>query len=106
MFKFNFQQEKEENLPPADCEDVLLKEVTVKETVISNVHTERANNFPKCSVQTAGSTFQLVDCKHVEQILGSEQVESDVNAAIKLHSDVIKGVYEGTRLPTKCTAYG
>ena len=105
MFKFNFQEEKQEDLACIESERSL-QEITAKEIVISNVHAERANDFPKCNIQIANSTFQLIDCKHVEQILGTEQVESDVNAAIKLNSDVIKGVYEGMWLLDKCTVCG
>jgi len=103
MFKFNFQEEKQEDLACIESERSL-QEITAKEIVISNVHAERANDFPKCNIQIANSTFQLIDCKHVEQILGTEQVESDVNAAIKLNSDVIKGVYEGGLKVWECTS--
>jgi len=101
MFKFNFQEVQ--TLACVDCEVTPLKEVSGKEIIVSSVHNERATNFPKCIIQTADLSFQLVDCKHVEHVLGSDQAEGDVQSAIKLKSDVIKGVYEGGLKIWECT---
>nr|SVE75347.1 EOG090X0C09 [Daphnia dolichocephala] len=76
-------------------------EVEISDDHFQNVKQYRENRSPTSIIHG----IQLVDLKHVEQLITSEKKAEfeSINTAIQMNSDVVKGVYEGGLKVWECT---
>ena len=105
MFKFNFLAEDESNQDNSTNDQSFSNEIPEadgNEIASTNLHNKRASEFSKYYFSVIGQEFQLIDFKYVEELVDkSSDLDTSVIKAIKLNSDVIKGVYEGRKRTEK-----
>nr|SVE94460.1 EOG090X0C09 [Simocephalus serrulatus] len=113
MFKFNFPADNCDRTEPESTPEHIsnelkscVQEVEGREIEITidqheNVNQYRASGLPITTVRE----FQLIDVKHVEQFLSTNEAEhfESLRTALQKNSDVISGVYEGGLKVWECT---
>nr|SVE74404.1 EOG090X0C09 [Daphnia barbata] len=112
MFKFNFLAENREETDLSMTVNTIKKSETSipeadgQEVEMSDDHFENAKQYRENRSPTSIIRgFELVDLKHVEQLITSGKAGEfeSINTAIQMNSDVVKGVYEGGLKVWECT---